>query len=442
MYLKAVPPKFYGLPKIHKHNTPLRPIVSSCGSVTYGVAKKFAKILKPLVGKSPHHINSTQDFVEQVKHITLAPGKCLSSYDASFLFTSVPVDPALNIIKDLLEKDHTLKDRTVMAVSDIILLLEFCLKNTYFSFQDQFYEQVEGAAMGFPVSPTVANLYMEYLEQKALSTAPNPPRLWHRFVDDTFVIHKEANKQGFLQHINSVDPARKFTVEDKEDRSIPFLDTTVKPEADGILSITVYRKPTHTDQYLQWDSHHHLSAKFSVIHTLSHRASTVCRKPELLQQEKDHLRKALTKCKYPKQALDKVKKRLNRSTSEVNNGVSNQGTTVAQPATNEVKNKGHIVIPYTKGLCESIKQICGRYGIQTNFKGGRTIKSLLLSPKDKDPMVNQSGAIYWYQCGDLGCDEEYIWETSRTFGERYKEHLKAPSAIHHYSTPLVTTTSK
>ena len=66
----------------------------------------------------------------------------------------------------------------------------------------------------------------------------------------------------------------------------PFLDTIVKLEADGTLSITVYRKPTHTDQYLQWDSHHHLSAKFSVIHTLSHRASTVCSNPELLQQER------------------------------------------------------------------------------------------------------------------------------------------------------------
>ena len=90
----------------------------------------------------------------------------------SALFTPVPVDPALNIIKDLLEKDHTLKERTVLAVNDIILLLEFCLKNTYFSFQDQLYEQVEGAAMGSPVSPVVPNLYMEYLEQKALSTAP------------------------------------------------------------------------------------------------------------------------------------------------------------------------------------------------------------------------------------------------------------------------------
>ena len=123
----------------------------------------FPKSSNPWLAESPHHINSTQDFVEQVKHITLAPGECLSSYDVSALFTLVPMDPALNIIRDLLDKDHTLKERTVLAVSDIILLLGFSLKNTYFSFQDQFYEQVEGVAMGSLVSPIVASLYMKYL---------------------------------------------------------------------------------------------------------------------------------------------------------------------------------------------------------------------------------------------------------------------------------------
>ena len=229
----------------------------------------------------------------------------------------------------------------------------------------------------------------------------------------------------------------------KEDGSILFLNTIVKPEADVTLSITVYRKPTHTDQDLQWDSHHYLSAKFSVIHTLSHRASTVCSKPELLQQEKDHLREALTKCKYPKWTLDKVEKRLNRSNREVSDGVSNQA---AQPATNEDKNKGHIVIPYTQGLCESIKKICGSYGIQTHFKGGRTTANLLVSPGDKDPMVNQSGAIYWYQCGDLGCDEEYIGESSGTFGEGYRGNLGPPqlfvTTAAKQASPLTITASK
>ena len=128
----CVPPKFYGLPKIHKLDTPLRPIVSSCGSVTYGVAKELTKILKPLVGKSPCHINSTHDFAEQVEHINLAPGECLSSYDVSALFTSVPVGPALKVIKDLLEKDSTLKEEQYSLWKTSLHLLEFCLKNTYF----------------------------------------------------------------------------------------------------------------------------------------------------------------------------------------------------------------------------------------------------------------------------------------------------------------------
>ena len=171
------------------------------------------------------------------------------------------------------------------------------------------------------------------------------PRLWYRYVDDTFVIQEKIHKQDFLQHINSVGPAIQFTVENsKEDGAIPFLDTILKPEVEGKLSITVYRKPTHTDQYLQWDSHHHSSAKFSVIHTLSHRAQTVCSNPGLLHKEKTHFRNALNQCKYPKWALDKVERRLNKPSSEISDGANNQCTTGAQPATKEFKIKGHIVI--------------------------------------------------------------------------------------------------
>ena len=159
------------------------------------------------------------------------------------------------------------------------------------------------------------------------------------------------------------------------------------------ISITVYRKPTHMDQYLQWDSHHHLSAKNSVINTLTHRAKTVCNKPELLQKEMEHLRKALTHCKYVRWALDRVEKRLTKPTSEVSNVANSQGTAGTQSTTNEVKTKGHVVMPCTQGLCKSIKKICSRYSTQTHFKGNSTIKSLLISPKDQDPMVNKSGAL-------------------------------------------------
>ena len=92
MYVTVcVPPKFYGLPKMHKPGTPLRPIVSSKGSVTYGMAKVLSKVLKPVVGKSPHHIQSTSQYVNKAKKITLQPGECLTSYDVTALFTSVPI---------------------------------------------------------------------------------------------------------------------------------------------------------------------------------------------------------------------------------------------------------------------------------------------------------------------------------------------------------------
>ena len=138
------------------------------------MAKVFAKVLKPLVSKSWHHVQSTRDFVNRLREVTLLPEECLCSHDVIALFTSVPIDPALNIIKDLLEQDDTLWNRTVLSVQNIIELLGFCLHNIYLSFQNKFYEQVEGTAMGSLVNSIVANLYMKYFEREALCSASIP----------------------------------------------------------------------------------------------------------------------------------------------------------------------------------------------------------------------------------------------------------------------------
>ena len=229
--------------------------------------------------------------------------------------------------------------------------------------------------MGSPVTPIVANLYMESFERKALSSA------------DTWVIQKQAYKQEFLGHINSVDPAIKFTVEGTQaNGAIPFLDTLVTPLADSSLSFQVYQKPTHTDQYLQWDSHHSLSSKYSVIGTLTHRAKVVCTNSELLQGEINCLRRALDKCNYPTWAIKRVQQKVlnnnqedtsnnnstNNNTGDNNNGNMNNNNQGSNPTINRQGNKttvGQIVIPYTKGIAESIKQTCGKYGIQVHFKG-------------------------------------------------------------------------
>ena len=94
----------------------------------------------------------------------------------------------------------------------------------------------------------------------------------------------------------------------------------------------------------------------------------------------------------------------------------------------------YIVVPYYQGLSESIKRTCNKYGVQVHLKGGVAIKNLLVAPKDQDPMLKKSRVIYKYKCGRVECDEEYIGESSRTFGERFKEYQKAPSPRYdHYN---------
>ena len=413
----ASPPKFYGLPKIHKQNIPLRPIVSSIGPVAYGLAKALADIIKSLMGCSEHHVQNSQRFVEEIKEMKLEKDECITPYDVVALFTSMPTPSALEVMKKKLEEDTELQKRTILPVDNILELLAFCLNNTYFVFQGTYYEQKKGAAMGSPISPIIANIFMEAFEQKAIATVLYPPRVWKRYVDDTWVIQQQEHQQQFLQHINTVDPSIQFTVEEaKEDGSIPFLDTVIKPEEDGSFTIGVYRKPTHTDLYLPWDSAHDIAAKYSVINTLTHRAHAISSTPDLAKQELQHLEKVLGACNYPRWAIQKIfqkhqnkeKKKTPRSTHYT---------------------KCHIVVPYVEGMGESLQKICRRRGVDMHFKGGRTLKNILMSPKDEDTISNKNCVIYSYSCGSIDCGEEYIGESGRSFGERHKEHLKAPSPI-------------
>ena len=88
-----------------------------------------------------------------------------------------------------------------------------------------------------------------------------------RLLDDTFVINKAEHSQDLLQHINNQNPHIQFTVEPTQQGSLPFLDTLVTVQPDNTFNTSVHRKPTHTDQYLHWDSNHHITAKQSVYNT-------------------------------------------------------------------------------------------------------------------------------------------------------------------------------
>ena len=169
------PTKFYGLPKIHKPDIPLWPIVASRGSIIYNTAKYVANILAPLVGKTPYHIHNSQDLVNKLSNIQLTKEESLVSYDVTTLFTSVPVDDSVSIIHDILHQDPTLSDRTSLSAAQVTELLCICLTTTYmyFVYSSEFYVQKEGAAMGSPVSPIVANLFIEHFEGEGPDLVPS-----------------------------------------------------------------------------------------------------------------------------------------------------------------------------------------------------------------------------------------------------------------------------
>ena len=279
--------------------------------------------------------------------------------------------------------------------------------------------------MGSPCSPVVANIYMEYFEKRALG--PELPisftiNTWLRYVDDVLTIVKKGTHDSLLNYLNSVDSNIKFTVEPpNEQGAIPFLDTFPRPSGNKI-TISVYRKPTHTDRYLDFNSNHPKLAKRAVVRALTDRAKNVCSSPELLAEEMDHLGKVLRYNNYPKWMIDQHGRN------------SSQRNPIDPETGNEVKKSVFISAPYFPGLSESFKQLFRYTPVQVCFKGQKTIKSLLMHPKDKvDPLLKKD-IIYQWSCTNPNCKSSYIGETSRSLCERAKEHSKegSNSAIYHH----------
>ncbi|CAH3118720.1 unnamed protein product [Pocillopora meandrina] len=146
-------------------------------------------------------------------------------------------------------------------------LLTFVLRSTYFQYNGSIYEQKDGTAMGSPVSAVIPNLYMESFEKQAITKSSYEPRIWKRYVDDTFTILDRENTE--------------------KENKLAFLDTAVLREPDGRLTTSVYRKPTHTDQYLAYDSHHPQSVKRGIVKRLYERAKHLVTKSSVISEEKN-----------------------------------------------------------------------------------------------------------------------------------------------------------
>ncbi len=273
--------------------------------------------------------------------ILLEEDEVFVSHDVISLFTKVPIEKALQIIREKLEKDKSWREKTNLTVDDIIELLEFILTTTYFSFDGELYQQKFGTAMGSPVSPVVANLYMEFLEENAIATAPVEckPKFWKRYVDDVCEAIKKGTEETLTKHLNTVDPTGsiQFTYEGEEDGKMPFLDTLLVRKETGEVKILVYRKSTHTDQYLSFESHHPLNHKLGVIRTLLDRCNEIVTEEEDRNAEIQHVKTALERCGYPDWAFQKVEKQRKEKEERPIQRKKNE---------NKEKSKGLVVLPY------------------------------------------------------------------------------------------------
>ena len=147
------------------------------------------------------------------------------SSDVISLYTTIPIDQALLIIKDLLEHDDKLADRTLLSPRQILDLLDILLRTTGFKFNGDFYQQTDRAAMGGPTSAIISEIYMQSLETTAITTADHPPKVWERHIDDVFSIVLKIYLQELLEHINNLHPQTQFTKEE-ENNSTPLFHSS------------------------------------------------------------------------------------------------------------------------------------------------------------------------------------------------------------------------
>ena len=184
---------FFGLAKVHKlkedtysiSNLPLRPVISNIGTATYEISKYLANLLQPLT-KNEYTIDSTKHFVEKIRGERIPSDHELVSFDVVSLFTNVPLDFTINLILDKVYREKAI--RTKLEREELKKLLEICTKEMHFSFNGAIYKQINGVAMGSPLGPILANIFVGYHEKSLLSINNNKPLAYYRYVNDVFAI--------------------------------------------------------------------------------------------------------------------------------------------------------------------------------------------------------------------------------------------------------------
>jgi hypothetical protein len=210
-------PKAYGLPKIHKENTPLRIIVSSIGTALYPLASFMQEIISENIPQAIGHVNNSFDLYCSLSGRKIPNSYTLISLDVISLFTNVPTDLAIN---GIINRWPHIKDSTKIPINEFVSTIKFILTSTYFTFNNIVYKQTFSTPMGSPLSPIIADIVMQDLEYKALNSLKLELPFYERYVDDIALAAPTDKIGEILNVFNYYHQRIQFTIEREKDRSL------------------------------------------------------------------------------------------------------------------------------------------------------------------------------------------------------------------------------
>ena len=246
-----------------------------------------------------------KDSFEFAKDIINQNSNCfMASLDVDSLFTNVPLDETIKTCIDELFKS----EMTVSGLNkkEMFEMLSLTLKESIILFDNKYYSQIDGVAMGSPLGPTFANIFLCYHESNWLKDCPKDfkPVYYKRYVDDIFVLfNKPEHAQFFLEYMNKKHKNMKFSIETEINGSLSFLDVKIFRENDKFVT-SVFRKETFSGVYTNFISFIPLEYKFGLVHTLLNRCFNLSSDFLKFHHEVDKLKKILSKNAHPRKFID------------------------------------------------------------------------------------------------------------------------------------------